>query len=295
MNTKAGARWALIISMLIFGTIGVLRRNIALPSGALSMLRGVIGAACLVMYMLISRRRPDIRAIRKNLAKLCISGAFIGLNWMLLFEAYNHTSVATATLCYYMAPVVVMLLSPVVLGEKLTQKRIACVLVAVAGMIPVSGMFSLKGFDPSELRGVLLGLAAAALYGSVILINKRITGVQAMDRTVVQLAMAAIVVSPYAFIVEGFTFASMTGTDIALTLVAGVVHTGAAYAMYFGSISSLAAQNVAIMSYIDPVFALVLSAVVLGESMGAAGWVGAALVLGATMINEISFKKKTEF
>ena len=287
MKYKSG----LILSMLIFGTIGVLRRNIGLGSAALAMLRGYIGGACLIIYMLLRGSRPYFAVLKRNIWKLLISGAFIGLNWMMLFEAYNHTSVATATLCYYMAPVIVMLLSPVVLKERLTKKQLICALAAVAGMVPVSGVLSVDGFAASEIKGVLLGLAAAALYGCVILMNKRITDVSAMDRTVVQLFAAAMVVTPYVFAAEGFSFAEIAGRDLIFVLTAGIIHTGAAYAMYFGSMTRLPARTVALLSYIDPVFAVVLSATVLGEAMSPIGWVGAAVVLGAMAVSELPEKK----
>ena len=138
---------------------------------------------------------------------------------------------------------------------------------------------------------MLPGLGAAALYGCVILMNKRISGVSAMDRTVVQLLAAAIVVTPYVFAVERFSPAAMSGKDILFTLVAGIIHTGAAYAMYFGSISRLPARTVAILSYIDPIFAVILSATLLGETMSPIGWLGAAVVLGAMFISELPEKK----
>lgn len=290
MITKDKA--SLIASMLIFGTIGVLRRYIDLPSGALAMLRGYIGAAVLVIITLISGKRPETAVLKKNIVKLVISGAFIGLNWMLLFEAYNYTSVATATLCYYMAPVIVMLMSPVLLKEKLTVRKGVCIAAAIIGMIPVSGMLSVERFGLADLKGVLLGLAAAVLYACVILMNKRITEVKAMDRTIVQLAAAALVVTPYTFAAEGFNPLAMDMVAIGLVLVAGIIHTGIAYVMYFGSIGRLKAQTVALMSYIDPIFAVVLSAVVLGESMDAFGWIGAAVVIGAMMISEMPERNK---
>jgi len=281
------SKGAFITSMLIFGTIGVLRRYIDLPSGALAMLRGFIGAGFLVVLMCVQGKRPDLKRMGKSLVWLIVSGAGIGLNWMLLFEAYNHTSVATATLCYYMAPVIVMLLSPVFLKERLTKRRLICIIAAVLGMIPVSGLMSQQGFDISEMKGVLLGLAAAALYASVILMNKRITDVEPMDRTVVQLTSAAVVVTPYVFTAEMFTPLDISRTSLLLVLVAGIVHTGIAYALYFGAIPGLKAQTVALASYIDPVFAVILSAAVLGEKMDIYGWAGAVLVIAAMMISEL--------
>ena len=287
---KNSGKAAFAAAMLIFGTIGVLRRYIDLPSGALAMLRGFIGAGFLAALMFVQGKRPDFKKMGKRLVWLIVSGAGIGLNWMLLFEAYNHTSVATATLCYYMAPVIVMLLSPVILKEKLTARRIVCIIAAVIGMIPVSGLMSQQGFDVSEMKGVLLGLAAAALYASVILMNKRITDVEPMDRTVVQLTAAAVVVMPYVFAAENFSPLDLSWLSILLVLIAGIVHTGIAYALYFGAIPKLKAQTVALASYIDPVFAVVLSAAVLGETMDLYGRLGAAVVIGAMMISELPEK-----
>ena len=291
MRGRNGA--AYISAMLIFGTIGLLRRYIDIPSGALAMLRGVIGVAALAMLLVIRGECPDMQAIKRNLPVLLISGIVIGANWMLLFEAYNYTSVAAATLCYYMAPVIVMLLSPVLLKERLTWLKIGCILAAVAGMVPVSGILTTGGAESGNMKGILLGLGVAALYAGAIIANKHIRGVKTMDRTVVQLSVAALVVAPYAFGVEKFSPVDMDMLSIVLVIVAGVVHTGLAYALYFGAIEKLSGQTAALMSYIDPIFAVILSALVLGESMKAEGWIGAAVVIGAMMISELSAKKET--
>ncbi len=289
MRGRYGA--AYIAAMLIFGTIGLVRRYIDIPSGALAMLRGIIGVAALAVIIVISGKRPDMLSVRRNLLKLILSGICIGANWMLLFEAYNHTSVAAATLCYYMAPVIVMLLSPVLLKERLSGLKIGCILAAVAGMVPVSGILTSAGAEAGNMKGILLGLGAATLYAGAIIVNKRIAGVKAMDRTVVQLSVAAVVVMPYAFGVEKFSVLDMNWISLLLVLVAGVVHTGIAYALYFGAIEKISGQTAALMSYIDPIFAVILSALVLGESMGAAGWAGAAVVIGAMMLSEPAAKK----
>ena len=110
----------LISSMFIYGTIGVFRRYIPLSSGTLALLRGVIGSVVLP------------RADKKAIALLIISGGLIGFNWIFLFESYNHTTVATATLCYYLEPSIVMLVSPLFFREKLTVKKLVCVAVSFA-------------------------------------------------------------------------------------------------------------------------------------------------------------------
>lgn len=291
MDAKTRARGALILSMLIFGTIGVLRRYIPLPSGALAFFRGATGAVFLWCFTRLRGGRLDRAAVKANLAMLCVSGAFIGFNWILLFEAYSYTSIAAATLCYYMAPIIVILASPLALNERLTGRRLACAAAALAGVTLVSGVTA-AGFDVSGLHGALLGLGAAAFYACVILMNKKISGVQAIDRTMVQLAAAAAVVLPYALAAEQMDASMLTPACIILTLVAGVVHTGFAYAMYFASITRLSAHTAALFSYIDPIFAVVLSAVALKEPMDPASWLGAALVLGATLISELPEKTR---
>ena len=284
-NESAGARLALIASMVIFGTIGLFRRYIPLPSSMIAMMRGFIGAAFLLVFMKIKRQRPDVTAIRKNLMLLIISGTVLGFNWILLFEAYRYTTVAAATLCYYMAPMIVVLLSPVLLSERLTKAKAFCVLTALVGMVLVSGVMD-AGFAAEEMRGVMLGLGAAALYAGVILLNKQLAGLSAYDRTVMQLAAAAVVLLPYVLLTENVQAVQLSVFAAAMLLLVGIVHTGVAYALYFGCMPNLRAQSVAIMSYIDPIVAILVSWLALGEKMSVAGAVGAVLVLGSAFISE---------
>lgn len=290
-NSTDGARALvmLILSVTIFGTIGLARRSIPLPSGAIGFFRGAIGTLTLLLVMLIIRKKPSREAIRRNLWVLLTSGAFIGFNWILLFEAFNYTSVATATLCYYMAPMLVVLVSPFLLGERMTLRRGICVLVTLVGAVCVSGV--LRGGNMSW-KGILLGLGAALLYASIILLNKKLRDIDAYDRTVVQLAAAAAVLLAYTLLAEEISIDAFTPSVIWLLLLVGVVHTGICYALYFGSVGALKAQTVAIFSYIDPAVAVLLSAFVLHEEMGIIEIVGAVLILGSAVVSELDFGKK---
>ena len=234
----------------------------------------------------------DKEAIRKHLLILLVSGGFIGLNWVLLFESYRYTSVAVATLCYYMAPIFVMLISPVLLKEKLTVKKIVCVMAALIGMIFVSGVLDGGISDISELKGVLFGLGAAALYASVVMMNQKLREVPTYDKTIMQLGSAAVVLVPYILLAENVGAVELTPLIVIMLIVVGVVHTGIAYALYFGSMNDLKAQTVALFSYIDPIVAIILSALFLKEPMTLHSAIGAVLVLGATMISELPEKKK---
>ena len=285
------ATFKLTLSMVIFGTIGVFRRYIPLPSSLVAMSRGLTGMLFLLLVMLLRKRGMNRTAVRRKLGLLCLSGAAIGVNWILLFEAYNYTSVATATLCYYLAPMFVILASPLVVGERLTAKKLICVLTALLGMVFVSGVLE-SGGGSSDLKGVLLGLGAAVLYASVVLMNKQLGDVPAYDRTIVQLGSSAAVLLPYVLLTEELGALTFTPGTIGLLLVVGIVHTGIAYALYFGSLMQLTAQTAAILSYIDPVVAVLLSALVLREHMSLLSGLGAVLVLGAAVVSELPSRRK---
>ena len=289
MNENKRSLSMLIGSMFIFGTIGVVRRFIPMSSAAIAAARGLVGAVFLLLFlMLVRKKKPDRAAIRSNLALLLISGAVMGANWIALFEAYNYTTVAVATLCYYMAPVFVILLSPLLLRETLTARKCLCVALAVAGMVLVSGV--LDGGGAGSFTGVLLGVLAAVLYAAVILMNKKMKPMPGLDRSILQLAAAGIVVLPYALAAGGG--GAVTPLGLALLAVVCIVHTGLAYALYFGSMEGLPAHTIALLSYIDPVVAVLLSALLLRETLTLWTAVGAVLILGAAVLGELPEKNR---
>lgn len=279
----------LIGSMVIFGTVGVFRRWIALPSASVAAARGIVGAAFLLITLAARKQKLSRSGIRQNLALLLLSGAAMGANWIALFEAYRFTSVAVATLCYYMAPVFVLLLAPVLLRERLTLRKGLCAAAALIGMALVSGVV---GGGVDSAKGVLPALLAAALYAAVVLMNKRMRPVPGADRAVVQLLTAGVVVLPYALLSRAGEPAAPDVRSVLLLAVICIVHTGLAYALYFGSVDHLRAQTLALLSYIDPVVAVLLSAIVLREPLTLLTVFGAVLILGAAALGELPEQKK---
>lgn len=286
MNRERTAKAELILASVIFGTVGLVRKAVPLGSAMLSMLRGFTGAAVMVIIMLIKRQKPDMKAVKRVGGYLIASGVAIGVNWILLFESYRYTSVSVATLCYYMAPVFTLMASPFVLGEKLTLNDTVTILAAVAGMVLISGITGEKP-DSGETAGILLGLGAAVLYASVVLLNRKITGITASDRTVFQLFIAGIVLVPYVLLSKDGIQTVFTWKTVFFVALMGVIHTGFAYSLYFDSIGILKTQTVALFTYIDPVVAIVVSALFLDERLGISGIAGAVLILGAAVYNEL--------
>ena len=276
-----------ISSMLIFGTIGVLRRYVPLSSALLASVRGILGGLFLLVFVKVRKKEAAAKLPLRDLVRLAVTGAMIGINWILLFEAYNHTTVAVATLCYYMEPTIVVLLSPLIFQERLTGKKAVCAAVSIIGMVLVSGVIGDGGGQSGNLRGILLGLGAAFFYSAVVIMNKKIPGIDAYQRTTILLLSAGIVMLPYLLLTNGFSGEGTGASSIILLLVLGVVHTGIAYALYFGSMDGLSVQTIAVFSYIDPVSALLFSALLLGEPLSMLNIVGAVLIIGSAMISEL--------
>ena len=276
----------LLASVFIFGTIGILRRYIPLSSSLIALVRGGTGSVFLISLIYFSKKKLDMAAVRRNLLLLILSGVAIGFNWILLFEAYNYTSVATATLCYYLAPILVILASPLVLKESLTRRKLLCAAAALLGMVLVSGILEADFSGLAEMRGIVFGLGAAVLYASVILMNKKMAGISAYDKTILQLSVASIALFPYVLVTENWSAVTFSPLSVTLLLIAGIVHTGIAYWLYFGSMEHLHSHTVALLSYLDPILAIVLSMVFLREPMSPAAAVGAVMILGAAYISE---------
>ena len=278
-----------ITAMLIFGTIGLFVKNIELSSSEIALTRGFIGGITLILATIFFKKKISLEAIRKNLYLLILSGLAVGLNWIFLFQGYKYTSISNATLSYYFAPVFVTILSPFILKEKLTLSKFMCVLMALVGMACIVGVDGING--GKDILGIAYGLLAAGFYASVILMNKFLKGIDSLEITVVQLLSAAITLLPYVLLVEGNNIFSVSSNSIPYILILGILHTGIAYMFYFSSLQELKGQTIAVLSYIDPVFAVLISAVILQESMGVFQILGGVLILGSSFLSEILNRK----
>ena len=275
----------MIISMVIFGTIGIFVEYINMPSGVIASVRGIIGALVILGVMLVKKHRTDFKKLSKKLPVLLASGVAIGFNWILLFEAYRHTGIPVATVCYYTAPFLVVAVSPIIFKDKLSLRQIICIIIALLGVISVSGVF---GTNTTKIVGILCGLGAATLYASVMIMNKFMGETDDYERTFIQLITAGLVVLPYGLLTMGdidFNFKSTS-----LLVLVGVVHTGIAYLMYFSAIRKLKSQTVAILSYIDPASAIVLSTLVFMQMPKVYEIIGVVLIMSAAIFSEIRQK-----
>ncbi|MBQ8617085.1 MAG: EamA family transporter [Clostridia bacterium] len=281
-------RLMLIVSMAVFGTLGPFVRNIPVSSGELALYRAVMAALLIGAYLLVTHQRIPFEKIRKELVLLLFSGMAMGVNWILLFEAYKYTTVSVATLSYYFAPVIVTAVCPVLFREKLTGRQILCFVMSTLGLVLITGIGEVGG--GRGMIGIAFGLGAAMFYATVILLNKFIKNVEGIHRTFLQFLAAIVILLPYVLMTSGVTLGAMNAVGWVNLLIVGLVHTGVTYCLYFSSLKELPGQKAAILSYIDPLVAVLISVTVLGETMTLWQAVGGALILGFTLYNEITPK-----
>ncbi len=287
MDSKSISRLQLLFTMLLFGTIGTLSRYINMPSSIICFGRAFFGAITILILLSVRREKADTDAIKRNIGWLILSSVFMCTNWICQFEAFKHTTIATSTLCYYMQPVFYILAAAIVLKEKLTAKKLICVAVAFIGMILVSGVLQ-TGFSFSEMKGVIFGVSGGFFYAMVVLINKYMKDISAVNTTIMQLALVSLIMLPYSAATGAFGEVNITVTGIICLLILGVLHTGIGYIIYFDAVNKLPAQTVGILSYIDPVEAVLLSAFFLREPVNIYTVIGAVLILGAAAVSELT-------
>lgn len=285
MNKKS-SRLMFVSAMAIFGTLAPFVRNIGVSSAELSLYRALLAACLIGVFLLVTKRKLPVKSLKKELLLLMCSGTCMAVNWILLFEAYKYTTVAIATLSYYFAPVLVTVASSVLFREKLTRKQILCFLMSTLGIVIITGVSGLGGGSNNSL-GILFGLGAAVLYASCILLNKSIKGVGGIERTFLQFLAAIAVMIPYVALTGGMTVKTMDLTGWVCLLVVGLIHTGITYCMYFTAVEHIPGQAVAILSYIDPLVAVIIGVVLLGEPLTLPQLIGGIMILGFTLWNEL--------
>lgn len=275
-----------ILSMIIFGTIGLVVRYIELSSSERALLSSLIGCLFLFFIAVMIKKKIAWNSVKSNALCLILSGIALGGNWIFLYQSYDHTTIANATLGYYFAPVFVMILSPVVLREQLSIKKMVCIGVAIIGMLMILGE-GVSASHSDDLLGLSFGLIAAAFYASLLLLNKFIKNIGKLELTIIQLGITALLLLPYVFLTSGFDIFEVTSSSIPFIVILGIINTGIGFWLFFSGMEGLTGQSIAMLSYVDPFVAIMISAIVLQEQMTLVQILGGMLLLGSTFVSEI--------
>lgn len=281
-----------VAAMLIFGSNGVFASMLEMSGAQLVLLRTLIGGAVLLIIILISRGRTPKEVLLREKWRLLFAGVCLGANWALLFEAYNLMNVSLATLTYYTAPVLVLVLAPLVLKERQNGLAYLGMAVVIVGMLLVVGTdFGEGGVSAT---GLIVGLGSAVFYAMLMLVNKQITGVSGLNLTFIEIVIAAVILLPYVFATSGGVPLPTDARGIFALLFLCTVNTGFACWLYFSSMNRLPAKAVALMGYFDPVSALIFSAVFLDERLSGVQLAGAVLVLAGALVGQFRPRRFTK-
>lgn len=283
-----------VLSMIIFGTMGLVIRYIDLSSSETALLSSSIGCLFLMIVFFMRKKTIPWKLVKANACILFFSGIALGGNWMFLYQAYDHTTLTNATLGYYFAPVFVMILSPFILKEQLPVKKIICIGIAIIGMLMIVGN-GVSASGTKDLLGIFFGLLAAACYAALMLLNKFIRHMGRLEITIIQLGITALLLLPYVFFTEGFGIFGVSRSSVPFIIILGIVNTGIGFWLFFSGMEKLKGQSIAMLSYVDPFVAILISALILREQMTIIQMLGGLLLLGSTFVSEnkaIRFPKR---
>ncbi len=274
-------------ALLLYGANGVAASFIALGSGQIVLLRSLLGSLTLLALFYLGGGRLSGLSARRDLGLIAVSGAAMAADWLLLYEAYARIGVSLGMIINYTGPAIVIALSPLVLKERLTARKLACLGLALTGAVLISGKAVSGGTDAV---GILCAALSAAAYAVMVLSNKLTTQIRGTDNALLQVLFTTAAVTVYSA-VRGDLAMEISASELPAVLLLGIVCTGLASWLYFSSIGELPAQTVAVCGYIEPLSAALLSAIILGERMSPVQLLGAALIIGGSLLQVLGGTK----
>ncbi|MGV9880491.1 DMT family transporter [Streptomyces sp. NPDC003006] len=266
----------LTAAMVLSGTLGVFVVESGASAFDVVFFRVLFGALALGAYAAARGYFRDHGLTPKKLGLAALGGLFIVFNWVFLFKAYEATSISLATVVYHTQPFFLVLLSALVLRERLSRSQLGWLAAAFAGLVLVSGV---RPGDTGSLAGIGLALLAAVLYALSTLVTKRVTGVRPHLIALVQVLVGIPLLLPFA----DFGAMSGTGTRWAWLVGLGVIHTGLMYVLMYAAYAKLPTAKIAVLAFTYPAVAMVADRAVYGHHIGLVQALGVPLIVLASL------------
>ncbi len=272
-----------IISLIIFGSNGLVASLISLSSHEIVFLRTLIGGLFLAAILLYQKKPLTALKNKRHFIFVVMSGISMGISWLFLYEAYNCSGVSLATLIYYCGPVFVMILSPVLFKESFTPAKLLGFAAVLLGMLCVNiNSLSGEGFS----KGIIFSFLGAVFFALMTVLNKEGGSITGIENSAISILSSCATAAVFTAVRYGISF-EIPVSSIAPVLFIGIVNTGLGCCLYFSSMSSLPAQSVSVCGYLEPLSALVFSALFLHESLLPLQLFGAFLIIGGAAFGEI--------
>ncbi len=272
----------LISAMLIFGFNGVIASFISWRSYEIVLSRTVIGTLMMLLIILIKGKGFTFLEDKKSFRMIVFSGIFMGASWLFLYEAFRQLGVGLAQILSSSGSVFAMVLAPFIFKEKLIKHKIVGFMIVAVGMVFISSNDLTGGVS----FGLFCGISACLTYTGFLICNRLAVSIEGHERTMWQLFIASIVVLGFVIYQGNGMPTDFSTKSIIAVLVLGIVNTGFAMNLMFTALPNLSLQTITIYTYLEPMSALLFSALFLGERMLALQVIGVVLILGGTAFSE---------
>ena len=288
-DTRSGGTWRMVAAMLLSGTIGLVVIESGLPVEQVVLLRCLLGALGLGAWL--GWRRAWVRPSGRDWRFMLLGGVALVANWVALFHAYAYVGIAVATVVYHVQPFM-LVLAAALGGEAIGWRKLPWMLLALAGVVLSSGMGT-DGVAPATQHigapvwGVLLALAAAALYTVTVVSTRRVKGIAPAQIAMVQMLAggAALALWSAPVLLQGLQRTNQVplAQTVICVLIVGLVHTSLMYGLMYGAFQRLGAAPIAMLSFIYPAIALAVDLLWFGAHPTALQWQGMALSVLAVL------------
>ncbi|QNP50586.1 DMT family transporter [Diaphorobacter aerolatus] len=274
------------LAMALSGTIGLFVVESGLPVEWVVLLRCVIGAAALGLW--IVARHEWVALEGHDLRWMVVGGVALVINWVALFHAYAFAGIGIATVVYNVQPFFLVLVAALQ-GEVIGWRRVPFMVLALAGVVLSSGavhelqLAHTAAPHGQMVYGVLLSLLAAALYTLTVVATRRVKRVPPAQTAMLQMTAGGALLALWALssVLSGAPsrFANVPLAQMVACIVTlGLVHTAVMYVLMYGAFQRLGAAGIAILSFIYPAIALTVDLLWFGVRPDVWQWLGMAMI-----------------
>jgi len=285
MNGRAAQGYGMVVaSYLLIGLSGTLVTWAAAPASALLVLRFAVAA--LVLAAVFARKRRLRGLLARDLwPRLLLMGALDAAALLLYFVAIRETSVAIATFFLFIQPVWIALLAPRLLRSATERVVFVAVGLALAGLVVILVPALSGGVVQLSVLGLLAGFGCGLSYAGFALLVKGLTRrVQSVTLVLVECTLDMLFLLPLALWQTLGSGYRLTGRDLLVALVLGLVCSALAYTLWMEGTRRVRVQHSAVLGFLTPVAAPIYALVFLGQSITLWTVAGGTLILAAGIL-----------
>ncbi len=296
-RAELGGLARVVFAGIIWGTIPLVLRAADGASVVKVFYRVFFAAVAILLWMAATRTLGQVTGLsRRKLAQVAAQGALLTLNWVLFLSALDRTSVATAELLGYTGPVFVALFAPFVTGERFDKRIFVPLALSLGGIVVILAPQGLRVASPRELFGAVLAFCSALTYATLLLRSKKIlAGISGMSLMLVEYTVASAILLPFVVWFYAHGQGPTTATAYAALLTLGLVQTAFSGVFFLSGLRRVRTDHAAILTYAEPVSAVLFAALFLAEPL--TGWTiagGAMVVAGGLVVARLSPRGEIE-